>query len=188
MAPQTRKTGFTLIELLVVIAIIGVLASVVLASLNTARSKGQTAKAKSELRNARSAIALLESDTGKWPNGCPIAETSNPEVYLDDAQAGIRQVPVVQDNGNGCIWTAEDVANWEGPYMQTPIDPWGKSYWFDPDYHEQRDCPTDNANPGAPTSVAIGSNGPNKNGPIQTGNPDSIGLNYDCDDIFFKID
>ena len=47
------NSGFTLIELLVVVAIIGVLASVVLASLNTARAKGANASIKTNLANMR---------------------------------------------------------------------------------------------------------------------------------------
>lgn len=64
--------GFTLIELLVVIAIIGVLSSVVLASLNSARGKGADAAIKSQLTNLRTQAELYAAEqdgyysTGTW--------------------------------------------------------------------------------------------------------------------------
>ena len=61
---KTTSRGFTLIELLVVIAIIGILSSVVLASLTTARSRGTAAAIQSELANMRAQAELYYSTTG----------------------------------------------------------------------------------------------------------------------------
>jgi prepilin-type N-terminal cleavage/methylation domain-containing protein len=67
---MNRTKGFTLIELLVVIAIIGILSSVVLASLNTARGKGADAAIKSNLANARAQAELFyDTNTNSYDAG-----------------------------------------------------------------------------------------------------------------------
>ena len=60
------RKGFTLIELLVVVAIVGVLASIVLSSLNSARGKGGDAAIKANLANMRSQAEILFSDWGTY--------------------------------------------------------------------------------------------------------------------------
>lgn len=59
--------GFTLIELLVVISIIGILASVVLVSLNSARSKSRDAKRLADVRQIMTALELYYNDNSGYP-------------------------------------------------------------------------------------------------------------------------
>ncbi len=60
-------TGFTLIELLVVIAIIGILASIVLASMGTARAKARDAKRIADIKNIQLALETYYTDNLKYP-------------------------------------------------------------------------------------------------------------------------
>lgn len=69
MTHTTSTTrGFTLIELLVVIAIIGLLSSVVLASLSTARAKARDSKRLSDLHQLQLAVELYANDNGSFPS------------------------------------------------------------------------------------------------------------------------
>lgn len=61
------KGGFTLIELLVVISIIGLLSSIVFASLSTARLKARDTKRVVDLAQLRTALALYYDDNGEYP-------------------------------------------------------------------------------------------------------------------------
>lgn len=61
------RRGFTLIELLVVIAIIGLLSSVVLASLNNARARARDARRISDLKQIQTALELYANSNGDYP-------------------------------------------------------------------------------------------------------------------------
>ncbi len=60
--------GFTLIELLVVIAIIGLLATVVMTSLNSARKKGRDARRVEDINQIKTALELYYDSNGSYPS------------------------------------------------------------------------------------------------------------------------
>ena len=65
---SSHTKAFTLIELLVVIAIIGILSSVVLASVNTARAKSRDARRMSDLREVQKALEFYYDDYNAYPS------------------------------------------------------------------------------------------------------------------------
>ncbi len=69
-----KNKGFTLIELLLVIAIIGILSSVILVSLNSARKKARDARRLAEIKSVESALDVYFTVHGQYPmsdhDGC----------------------------------------------------------------------------------------------------------------------
>ena len=97
--------GFTLIELLVVIAIIGILSSVVLASLNSARDKGADAAAKSNLNGIR-AQAELVYDNANPDSYATVCSDPNVSAALSSAWNATGKTPTVNCVASSTAWGA----------------------------------------------------------------------------------
>lgn len=103
---KLAQTGFTLIEMLVVISIIGILATLVAANLNSARSRARDAERKSDIKNIGTALRIYYNDKGSFP-----------------ANDGVNQIKACEPGTASCAWGSE----WNidtTVYMQTlPKDP-----------------------------------------------------------------
>lgn len=98
-----RERGFTLIELLVVVAIIGILSSVVLASLNSARQKGRDARRVSDIKQLQLALELYydsNSNVG-YPDDLDDLDPTFISVVPPDPSGGSNAYGYVQPDGEG---------------------------------------------------------------------------------------
>lgn len=107
---RTNK-GFTLIELLVVIAIIGLLASIVLVSLNSARVKARDVRRKADLHSLELAIYFYYDSVGAFPNNDTTGAGDWSAAYKAQLAPYISQPPLDPLANNG--------ARYYGSYRMT---------------------------------------------------------------------
>jgi len=67
-----NKKGFTLIELLVVIAIIGLLSTLAVVALGSAREKARDSKRLSDLKQVQTALELYYTDNNGYPTASSV--------------------------------------------------------------------------------------------------------------------
>lgn len=100
-------SGFTLIELMVVIVILGLLATIIMPKILDRPEQARRLKAKVQIRNFQSALALFKTDTGRFPT-----TSQNLEALVNDP--GLKG------------WK-------QGGYIEggkVPLDPWGNPYMY----------------------------------------------------------
>jgi len=106
-----NKKGFTLIELLVVIAIIGLLSTLAVVALGSARVKARDSKRLSDLKQVQTALELYYTDQNAYPAGAGVVLGSANVACLSSAGFA----------ATGCA----------NPYMgQVPADPGSTQYTY----------------------------------------------------------
>ncbi|OHB77672.1 MAG: type II secretion system protein GspG [Planctomycetes bacterium RBG_16_55_9] len=105
MERRTSNTGFTLIELMIVVVILGLLATIIMPRMLNRPEQARRMKAKIDIRNIESALALFKTDTGRFPT-----TSEGLEALVSDP--GVK--------GYNC----------DGYLDKVPSDPWGNRYIY----------------------------------------------------------
>ncbi|HRH24899.1 MAG TPA: prepilin-type N-terminal cleavage/methylation domain-containing protein [Candidatus Paceibacterota bacterium] len=113
---KSLSKGFTLLELLTVIAIIGLLASVVVVSINTSRTKARDSQRINDLRQIRIALELYYNENGYYPpapcgydcNGYFSSNTPEWSTLASYLSPYIATLPVDPKNTGTHPWTANE--------------------------------------------------------------------------------
>jgi len=102
---RTLRGGFTLIELMIVVVILGLLATIIMPRILDRPEQARRMKAKVDIRNIESALALFKTDTGRFPT-----TSEGLEALVSDP--GVKGY------------------NRDGYLDKVPSDPWGNRYIY----------------------------------------------------------
>ena len=106
-----QHKAFTLIELMIVVVILGLLATVIMPRILDRPEQARRLKAKADIQNIQTALALFKTDTGQFP-------TTAEGLQALVSDPGIKNY------------------NREGYLDRLPTDPWGRSYvYLCPGFH-----------------------------------------------------
>ena len=147
--------GFTLIELLVVIAIIGVLASIVLASLNSARRKSRDARRITDIKQIQLALELYydsQSPTPQYPGATAACDVTTNARGLEVLSTGgyIPQVP--RDPQGGCyLYTSNSSGTRTTYHLAATLEE-----TTNPAFNSDKDCNSTTNSPVCSTGVTYG--------------------------------
>jgi len=108
-----RPGGFTLIELMIVVVILGLLATIIMPKILDRPEQARRMKAKVDIRNIQSALALFKTDTGRFPT-------------TSEGLAALVANPGIEGYHSS------------GYLERDPVDPWGSRYvYISPGIHSK---------------------------------------------------
>jgi general secretion pathway protein G len=106
--PPTGQDGYSLVELLVVLGIVALIATIATPRVLGYLGLAKVEAAKTQIRNASSAMELFYLDTGRYPSN-------------EEGLAALAVAPAGVDT-------------WNGPYLKGAdklVDPWGNAYVYE---------------------------------------------------------
>lgn len=120
---KKKYQGFTLIELLVVVAIIGLLSTLSILALNTARARARDAKRVADVKQIQTALEMYFNDVGAYPS---VVTTTQP--IANGASVFLRAVPAPPTPIDGTVCASLAAIQPDYTYVYTPTSGLGGTY------------------------------------------------------------